>query len=116
MVLFLDAGTAVLLLLASDADLLFEAVLFDAGRRWRKSCLSGERRVLTYPSGLGDFDLDLLVDVLGLGSGLRLPVGGREDAEWDRDAGFKVQVAGLGAREAVFEEKIPLANFLERSR
>lgn len=110
MVLFLlDDGdgdrTAVLFLLAGDADLLFEAVLLDdlGGRGGRESGLGGERRVLTYPSSWGNLDLDLLVG-FGLGSGLGLPVGRREDAERDRDAGFKVQVAGLlGARNNLLD-------------
>lgn len=110
MVLFLlddgdGDGTAVLFLLAGDADLLFEAVLLDdlGGRGGRESGLGGERRVLTYPSSWGNLDLDLLVG-FGLGSGLGLPVGRREDAERDRDAGFKVQVAGLlGARNNLLD-------------
>ena len=54
---------------------------------------------MTFPSGvlLGEFDVELL---LSLGSlGFAVLVGRREDAEGDRDAGFKVQVGDLcGAR------------------
>jgi hypothetical protein len=90
--LFADAGTAVLLLFTSDTDLFFsEAILSTC----RKSCLGLERRVLTFPSGvLGELDLNLFVGV-GLGLGLGFPVGGREYAEGDRDAGFKVQIGDL---------------------
>jgi hypothetical protein len=50
---------------------------------------------LTFPSGvLGELDLNLFVGV-GLGGGLGLPVRRREDAEGDRDAGFKVQIGDL---------------------
>lgn len=69
--LLADAGTAVLFLLASDADLFFvEASLFAR----RKMCWGLERRVLTVLSGvLRKLDLNLLVRV-GLGGGLVLPV------------------------------------------
>jgi hypothetical protein len=58
---------------------------------------------LTFPSGeLGELDLNLFVGV-GLGGGLGLLVGGREDAKGHRDAGFKVQIGDLTRRrEAVF--------------
>jgi hypothetical protein len=91
-VLFADAGTAVLLLFTSDADLFFSEATLSTGR---KMCLGLERRVLTFPSGvLGELDLNLFVG-LGLGGGLGFPVRGRENAEGDRDAGFKVQIGDL---------------------
>jgi len=81
----MDTGTAVFLF-SSDADLF----LGDA-RRARGGGLV--RRVLTFPSGfLGQVDLELFVG-LGGGGGLvvGLLVGRGEDAERDRDSGFKIQ-------------------------
>lgn len=69
--LFTGAGTAVWLLLTSDADLFFSEATLSNGR---KLCLGLERRVLTLLSGgLGELDLKLLVR-MGLCSGLGLPV------------------------------------------
>lgn len=68
--LFADAGTVVSFLVTSDADLFFDAGLFTRRQRY----WGWERRVLTYQSGGRDLDLELFVDVLCLGGGLRLPV------------------------------------------
>lgn len=70
-VLFTGAGTAVMFLFTSDADLFFSEATLSTGR---KMCLGLERRVLTFPSGwLRELDLELFVSA-GLGCGLRLPV------------------------------------------
>jgi len=70
-----DAGTVVSFLVTSDADLFFEASRsLLARRKWCWGWRCWERRVLTYQSGVRDFDLELFVNVLGLGGGLRLPV------------------------------------------
>lgn len=90
-VLLLDAGTAVL---TGDADLFLDASLL-TGRGFD---LGLESELTFFPSGVrvrGDVDLQLLVGV-GLGSrGLSFPIRRREDAEGDRDAGFKIQVGDL---------------------
>lgn len=94
----------VVLVFVDDADFLLDT-LFNRGRRGKKRLRrwgfddrldDGE-----FLSGGRDLDLHLLVHV-SLGSGRRLPVCRREDAEWDRDAGFKVQVGDCWAQEAVF--------------
>jgi len=48
---------------------------------------------------------------LGGGLGLRfaVPVGGREDAEGDRDAGFKVQVDDFSGARECFSYNLPRA-------
>lgn len=103
--LLVDTGTAAFLLLMSDTDLFLKAILSGG----RKMCLGWGRRVLTFPSGeLGELDLNLFVDV-GLGGGLGLPVRRREDAERDRDTGFKVQIGDLMRREAVFSSTFRLS-------
>lgn len=89
-VLLLDAGTAVL---TGDADLFLDARLL-TGRGFD---LGLESELTFFPSGVvrGHVDLQLLVGV-GLGSrGLSFPIRRREDAEGDRDAGFKIQVGDL---------------------
>lgn len=70
--------------------------------------MCGNRRVLTFPSGFGKIDLELLVSLFG-GCGLRfaVPIGGWEDAEGDRDAGFKVQVDDCSRRERIFSYNLP---------
>ncbi|KAL1854789.1 hypothetical protein VTK73DRAFT_8702 [Phialemonium thermophilum] len=106
-----------MLLFARDADILFAVASSGRGG----SGLRLVRRVLTFPSGfVGELDLNLFV---GLGGGLgggRFPVGGREDAEWDGDAGFKVQIDDLlparegssprPSEERKEDKKIPLAS------
>lgn len=73
----------------------------------------GERRVLTFPSGVFSLgrrvmDLDLLLNGLGdglrRGLGLAVLVGGRKDAEGNGDASLKVQVGRLwrGAKRSLF--------------
>lgn len=63
------------------------------------------QRVVVFPSGLRRGELDFLGGGGGsgggslLGLGLRLAVCRWEDTEGDRDAGFKVQIDGLGAQE-----------------
>jgi hypothetical protein len=53
--LCVGAGTAVMFLFTSDADLFFSEATLST---WRKMCLGLERRVLTFPSGvLGELDL-----------------------------------------------------------
>jgi hypothetical protein len=94
----------VVLVFTDDADFLLDT-LFNRGRRGKKRLRrwGGDDRPDDgeFLSGGRDLDLHLLVHV-GLGSGRRLPVCRREDAEWDRDTGFKVQVGDFRAREAVF--------------
>jgi hypothetical protein len=88
--MLLDTGTAVTFFFTCYADLFFDAV-FAATRKFSGS---RERRVLTLPSGfrfLGNADVNLL-GCLGLSLGFTVPIGRGEDAEGDRDAGFKVQV------------------------
>jgi hypothetical protein len=77
--------------LFGDLDLLLDALFNLRGRR-EKCCYRGCNW-----RGLGknrNLDLDLFVHVC-LGSCLGLLVSGREDAERNRDTGFKVQVGGL---------------------
>lgn len=63
---------------------------------------------------------------MGCGSGFSFPVRRREDAEGNRDAGFKVQVGDLSnARGSLLldlpmyrkeDKKIPLASFEKKSK
>jgi len=62
---------------------------------------------LTFPSGfVGEFNVKLCVSLSG---GLRfaVPIGRWEDAEGDRDAGFKVQVDDFCWRERIFSYNLP---------
>lgn len=91
----MDTGTAVLFLFTCDANLFFLARRKLGGDRGR--------RVLTYPSGFlrRHVDFELLVSLSGGLDRSGLFVGRGEDAEGNGDAGFKVQVGGLGgARES----------------
>lgn len=89
-----DTGTRVTLFFNCDTDLLF---FVEVGLRFLSS--GGHRRVLTFPSGfLGELDLDLGMRLL-LGFDCGFLVGGREDADGNRDAGFKVQIGDLTAQE-----------------
>jgi hypothetical protein len=90
--LVMDTGTVVTFFFTCITDLFFTVVVMSFMGNL-SSDVDG-RRVMTFPSGFaGLFDLNLLVSLGGCG-GLHfaVPVGRREDAEGDRDAGFKVQV------------------------
>jgi hypothetical protein len=95
--LVLDTGTVVTFFYT---DLFFGVALLTARGQLSSS---GERRVLTFPSGFfrfgGKFDLKLFVS-LGGGYGLDFFVCAREDAEGHGDAGFKVQVGDLTTQES----------------
>jgi len=84
------AGTVESVLFSSDADLFL-----DDARRARSGSL--ERRELSFPSGfLRKIEFELLVGLGSLGGfGVGLLVGRGEDAERDRDSGFKIQVDGF---------------------
>jgi len=86
-VLRVDTGTAVSFLFSGDANLFL-----DDARRARGGSLI--RRVLTFPSGfMGEVEFELLVGLGGCGGlVIGLLVGRGEDAERDRDSGFKIQV------------------------
>jgi hypothetical protein len=79
LLLLLGTGTAVTFFLR-NSDLFFTVVLLFAARRNDFSCGGGERRVLTFPSGLWlwGFDLNLFLDLssggLSLGLGLLVPI------------------------------------------
>lgn len=103
--LLLGTGTAVMLF--SDADLfLAVALLLTRG----EIDVGSVRRVLLLPSGwlllVGKLEINLLV---GLCGGLRfaVPIRRREDAEGDRDAGFKVQIGDFCWRERIFSYNLP---------
>lgn len=95
--LLADPGTAVALLLASHADLVFRVAL-------ELLLLRAGRREVAFPSGVvvvvGERDRDL-----GVGAGsagvvsLLVLVRRGEDAEGNRDAGLKVQIGGLAGRK-----------------
>lgn len=125
-VLFVDTGTAVTFFFTRYADLFFAKAMFSARR---KVGADRERRVLTFPSGVGLFgelDFNLFVSMcslLLLGGGLRLVVGvlvgSGEDAKRYRDAGLEVQGDDLFRRKICLpldqreEKKSPLALFLK---
>lgn len=101
LVFVVDTRTAVTLLFTSNADLFFVARLSDG-----RSVVAGlvdKRRELSFPSGpfgSGEMEANFLVglDLSGGGRslvGLVLLVGRREDAEGNRDSGFKIQGDGL---------------------
>lgn len=104
---FLDTGTAVTFFFTRNTDLFF-AVPFFAGRNLFGG--DGDRRVLTFPSGLWllGFDLNLFV---GFGDGLcvgfAFPICRWEDAEGDGDASLKVQVCDFCWRERTFSYNLP---------
>ena len=86
------AGTIFLV----DLDLFFVVSSTISPVRQR----SGEGRVLrfvTFPSDarrLGKVSFSFYLDAGGLG-GVFVPVGGGEDAEWNRDFGVKIQIAWI---------------------
>lgn len=106
---FLDTGTgtAVTFFFTRNTDLFF-AVPFFAGRNLFGG--DGDRRVLTFPSGLWllGFDLNLFVGFGdGLGVGFAFPICRWEDAEGDGDASLKVQVCDFCWRERTFSYNLP---------
>lgn len=106
---FLDTGTgtAVTFFFTRNTDLFF-AVPFFAGRNLFGG--DGDRRVLTFPSGLWllGFDLNLFVGFGdGLGVGFAFPICRGEDAEGDGDASLKVQVCDFCWRERTFSYNLP---------
>jgi hypothetical protein len=91
-------GTAVTFLFTCNTDLFFAVAVLSARREVNRG-----RRVMTFPSGLlgWEFNLKLFVS-LGGGLNVRLFVLVRrgEDAKGDGDAGLKVQIGDLSARES----------------
>ncbi|EXK34002.1 hypothetical protein FOXG_18464 [Fusarium oxysporum f. sp. lycopersici 4287] len=92
---FLDTGTAVTFFFTRNTDLFFAKALLSA----RRNLFGGDRdrRVLTFPSGLGllGFDLNLFVGFCfgnGLGMGFGFPICRWEDAKGNGDASLKVQI------------------------
>jgi hypothetical protein len=109
--LVLGTGTAVTFFFTRDTDLVFAVAMLST--RWKLSGNSGERRLLTFPSGLllgWEVDANLLVGLgdLGLLVGFfGFPVCRGKDAEGDGDASLKVQVGGLGEVERIFSFNLP---------
>jgi hypothetical protein len=90
------ARTAVTIFFTSDVDLLLCVALI------LRREVDGVRRLMTFPSGallfVRKLDLSFYVGFGGCFNGVA-PVRRREDAEGDRDSGFKVQVDYLSVRE-----------------
>lgn len=100
--LLLDTGTAAIVFFTGEVHFFLARLV---------KC----RRVLSFPSGLGGDERDLLVGGAGCGGcvglGLRLAVCRWEDAEGDGDTSFKVQVCDLwvSRRSQIFQNR-PFAN------
>jgi hypothetical protein len=100
-------GTAVTFFFTRNMDLFFAvATLF--ARRAFNGC--GDRRVLTFPSGLWLWRRDhnlFFFNLDGLGMGVAVPICRWEHAEGDGDAGLKVQVDDFCWRERIFSYNLP---------
>jgi len=92
--LTLTARTAVTIFFTSDTNLFLRIVLFPRRK------VSGQRRVVTFPSGallfLREIDLSFYMGLSSCFNGVA-PVRRREDAEGNRDSGVKVQVDDLSS-------------------
>lgn len=105
LLLRLDTGTRVTLFFTGgEVDFLVMEVGAGLGLLLEVGSLRGSdsntrvRRVLTFPSGLLGVLVVRLRRLLG-GLGFAVLVGRREDAEGDRNAGFKVQIGDFCWRE-----------------